>query len=330
MRRKRIFGKAVTLFLVVYSVVTLFPFYALFVRTFVGTKDSTDLHLWIPSQDEISLDAEVGNLAVFYNLDLRKVKEDLGIPQTDYITPRTTLWQLGEKYGIPEERIRSYLAPFATFNGWIVLFSGGRLWPALARTLSITVGSIVGLNVLSILTGYGLAGLRRRDQMVIYNLYLLQMGIPPMLVILPQYLIVQRLMGLIPGLSEPGSSRYAGQITAVILLNIKGGALSTMIFTSFISSIPRELEECAEIDGANRLQYLLRILLPLMKVPIASLTVIMLPVFWNQFLEPYIYLDPANQTLLPLVQSFSGQYTTNFQVVFTAWVCHASTHSPRV
>ena len=49
----------------------------------------------------------------------------------------------------------------------------------------------------------------------------------------------------------------------------------------------------------------------------ASLTVIMLPLVWNQFLQPYVYLDPANTTLLPLIQSFTGQYTTNFQVTYT-------------
>ena len=49
----------------------------------------------------------------------------------------------------------------------------------------------------------------------------------------------------------------------------------------------------------------------------ASLTVIMLPLVWNQFLQPYVYLDPANTTLLPLIQSDTGQYTTNFQVTYT-------------
>ncbi len=50
---------------------------------------------------------------------------------------------------------------------------------------------------------------------------------------------------------------------------------------------------------------------------LASLTVIMLPLFWNQFLEPYVYLDPGNTTLLPLIQNYSGQYTTNYQITYT-------------
>ncbi|MFB0546475.1 MAG: carbohydrate ABC transporter permease, partial [Anaerolineae bacterium] len=45
---------------------------------------------------------------------------------------------------------------------------------------------------------------------------------------------------------------------------------------------------------------------------------IMLPQFWNQFLEPFVYLDLENTTLLPLIQNFSGVYSTNFQITYTA------------
>jgi ABC-type glycerol-3-phosphate transport system permease component len=71
------------------------------------------------------------------------------------------------------------------------------------------------------------------------------------------------------------------------------------------------------IDGANRLQYIRHILVPLLKVPIVSLVVIQLPLFYNQFLEPYVYLDPANSTLLPFIQNTVGQFSTNFQVIYS-------------
>ena len=54
------------------------------------------------------------------------------------------------------------------------------------------------------------------------------------------------------------------------------------------------------------------------KVPIVSIIVIMLPLIYNQFLEPYVYLDPANTTLLPFIQSAVGQFSTNFQLIYSA------------
>lgn len=317
-RRKQILMAVFVPFLVVYSLTTLFPFYVLFVRTFVGTKDATDLHLWLPPAEELSMDAEIGNLSIFYNLDIAKFKEDFGIPLTSYIPSRTTLAEIGEEFDIPLGDMKRHFAPFSRFNGWIVLLQSPRFLPALGRSALVTVASLVGINVLSIFTGYALAGLRRKDQLFIYNMYLLQMVIPPMLIILPQFLIVQWFVGLFPDSSAPGFTRYAAQLAALILINIKGGALSTMLFTSAIATIPGEMEEAAEIDGASRWQYFTTILLPLMKVPIASLTVIMLPIYWNQFLQPFVYLDPPNNTYIAFIQTFSGKYSTNFQVVFTA------------
>jgi len=56
---------------------------------------------------------------------------------------------------------------------------------------------------LSIFTGYGLAGLRRRDQMFVYNIYLLQMVIPAMLILLPQYQMLQWVFNIFPQYAEP-------------------------------------------------------------------------------------------------------------------------------
>lgn len=315
----RVFAIAV---MVIYTVLTLFPFYALFVRSFVSTKDSADLHLWIPEADEVNLDQQVGNLAVFYNLDLRNMKEALGIPQTEFLMARTTLRQVAEKYNIPEQEIRDFFAGFYTYNGWKTLLTGTlqgtTFWATLGRTILITLVGLFFLIFLSILTGYGLAGLRRRDQMAVYNLYLLQMVIPAMLILLPQYQMLQWFFRLFPGYDvQAGFTRHALQLLAMILINVKGTALSTMLFTSAISDIPKDIEDSAMIDGASRLQYVRHILFPLLKVPIVSLIVIQMPLIYNQFLEPYVYLDPANSTLLPFIQSTAGQFSTNFQVIYS-------------
>ncbi|MGC8878738.1 MAG: carbohydrate ABC transporter permease [Anaerolineae bacterium] len=315
----RIFGLAV---MIIYSVFTIFPFYMLFVRSFVATADAGELHLWIPKARLVDMNAEVGNLSVFYNLDLKEMKQALGIPKGKVLRARETLAEVAKKYNIPEERIRSYFEGFYLFNGWQTLLfgqaGGSNFWAALIRTILVAFVSLGILIVLSIFTGYGLAGLRRRDQMYVYNLYLLQMVIPAMLIILPQYQMFQWFFKLFPGYDVQNSFlRQALQLFAVILINIKGTALSTMIFVSAISGIPRDLEESAMLDGASRWQYLWHILFPLLKVPIVSLTVIQLPLFYNQFLEPYVYLDPANTTLLPFIANTAGQFSTNFQVIYS-------------
>ena len=120
-RLLRVFASAV---MVAYTIVTIFPFYALFVRSFVITKDSAELHLWIPKAQDVSMDAEVGNLAVFYDLDLKGLKTELGIPPTDFLMARTTLREISEQYNIPEQKIKDFFKGFYTYNGWMTLLTG--------------------------------------------------------------------------------------------------------------------------------------------------------------------------------------------------------------
>ena len=200
-RRRLLRAFALTVMLI-YTALTLFPFYVLFIRSFVSTKDSADLHLWIPESDEVNLGMQVGNLAVFYDLDLTDLKESLGIPPTEFLMARTTLAEMAEQYDIPEQEIKDFFAGFYTYNGWMTLLGGTlygtSFWGALGRTLIVTSVSLVLSLFLSILTGYGLAGLKRKDQMVVFNLYLLQMVIPAMLILLPQYQMLQWIFNLIP------------------------------------------------------------------------------------------------------------------------------------
>ena len=312
-RLLKIFGAAV---MIVYTVMTIFPFYVMFVNSFVNTKDASDLNLWIPKAEELSLNAQIGNLSVFYNLDMSKFKEDMGIPPEVFLMSRTSLSDIAEEHNIPLEKMRKYFAGYYTYNGWITLLKGDQFWPSLARTILLVTASLVGITILSVFTGYGLAGLRRRDQMFIYHLYLLQMVIPAMLIILPQFMVVQWLLKLFPGSDQPGMTRWTLQYLGLIMINVKGGALSTMIMVAAIGAIPRDLQDSAQIDGASHWQYIRYILFPLLTVPIVSLIVIMLPLFWNQFLEPYVYLDQNTNTLLPLVYSMQGAYRTNYQMQY--------------
>lgn len=307
----------ITSVLIAYALMTIAPFYVLFIRSFVSTAKSTDIHLWIPRSEPIDLDARIGHLSVYFNLDFDTIKDELGIPENVYIPPQSTLLEIAKEYDVSKELIQDYFSPFSVYNGWITLLQSRAYWRAVGITLLITVLSLIFLNLLSVMTGYGLASLDRRDKRFIYNAYIIQLLLPPMLLLLPEYMIVQWILNLLPDYKTPGLQRSLGQIFAIVLIWAKGGALTTMIFTSFISKIPKELEESAQIDGASRFQYFRYVLIPLLKVPIATVTVIMLPIIWNSFLTPYVYLDFDNTTILPLLQSFTGQYSTNYQIIYS-------------
>ena len=89
----------------------------------------------------------------------------------------------------------------------------------------------------------------------------------------------------------------------------------------FFVSLPLELEEAALIDGANRFQIFLRVILPLSKAPLATLAVLSFLVNWNDFLWPvYVLLSPASLTLPPGLAILQGAYNTKYAVIMAGGV----------
>jgi ABC-type glycerol-3-phosphate transport system permease component len=302
--RKRALRRVVIgFFLAFYSLVTIVPFYFLAVRSFVPTQASTELHLWIPKAENISLNGRLGNMCTFYNVDLTDFKKAMGI--VGYINPSLTLGEVGQKFNIPEEKLTGYFQNYLTYNGMYAIFGSGQFLKHLVITICVVAVSIGLGGLLGLATGSVLAGFRRRWHLWVYYLYLLQIAISPMMIILPLYLIITQYLKL-----------YDSYL-ALILLYIKGGALSTMVFTSYIGTIPQDLRESVELDGGNHPQYFYYVLLPLCKTPFAIYTAISLPLFWNDLLNGFLFLSPEKYTLMPLINAFSGTFATNLQAVYS-------------
>jgi ABC-type glycerol-3-phosphate transport system permease component len=292
---------AIGIFLVIYTVLTLFPFYTMFIRSFITTNDSTSFHLWIPKPKEFNMNAQFGSMSIYYNLQTDDFKNDMGI--NDYVDPNMTFNEIADEYNISKDKIIKYMAPYYTFNGWITILLGKQFRTSLFGTLFVTVMSIFLGGLLGMATGYVLAGFRKKWHFMVYNLYMLQMVIPPIMLMVPQF-IINRELHL--------TNSYIG----LILFNLRGGAIPTMIFTAFISSIPKELRESIEIDGGGAYRYFSSIVFPLCKVPFATFLTIQLPLFWNDLLYPLLFLKPEKHTLTPWINHLMGQYATNFQTIY--------------
>lgn len=299
-----IINVVICIILITYSILTIIPFYFLFVRSFTPTNMTSELHLWIPETSEFNIDSGYGNMAVFLSLDTERFKDKMGI--SGYLDPNITFRQIAENYNIPEEKITDYMTPFYKYNGWFVVFTNNQYVKSLFRTILITVVSILIGGFISAATGSVLAGFKKRWHMFIYNLYLIQIIIPPVMIMLSLYLIVKFL-------------HLNFTYTVIVLLSIQGGALSTMLFTSYISTIPKELKESVDIDGGNRFRYFFSILLPLCKIPFASYTAIVTPWIWNDLLNGLLFLRQDQYTFVPLLSLMQGKYSTNLQAMYAAF-----------
>jgi multiple sugar transport system permease protein len=157
------------------------------------------------------------------------------------------------------------------------------------------------------MAAYALARMHFRGKNLMFVVIVLTLVIPQFVFLSGNYLIIQ-------------SFGWLDTLLAVIVPGA-AGAFGVFFLRQFFLSLPMELEEAALIDGANRLQIFLRIILPLSKAPLATLAVLSFLTNWNDFLWPvYVLLSPESLTLPPGLAILQGAYNTNYTVIMAGGV----------
>ena len=157
------------------------------------------------------------------------------------------------------------------------------------------------------MAAYALARMHFRGKNLMFVVIVLTLVIPQFVFLIGNYVIVQ----------------YFGWLDSLLAVIIPGaaGAFGVFFLRQFFLSLPMEIEEAALIDGANRRQIFLRVILPLSKAPLATLAVLSFLTNWNDFLWPvYVLLSPQSQTLPPGLAILQGTYNTNYTVIMTGGV----------
>jgi multiple sugar transport system permease protein len=154
---------------------------------------------------------------------------------------------------------------------------------------------------------YALARMHFRGKNVMFAVIVLTLVIPQFVFIIGNYIIVEAF----------------GWLDTLLAVIVPGaaGAFGVFFLRQFFLSLPLELEEAALIDGANRFQIFLRIILPLSKAPLATLAVLSFLVNWNDFLWPvYVLLSPKSLTLPPGLAVLQSAYNTDYPVIMAGGV----------
>lgn len=88
-----------------------------------------------------------------------------------------------------------------------------------------------------------------------------------------------------------------------------GAGLAVFMFAGFVKSIPVEIEEAALIDGCTPLQIFFKIVVPILKPTMVSVTILQAMWVWNDYLLPTLVLDITKYKTIPmLIQHFRGSY----------------------
>jgi multiple sugar transport system permease protein len=136
----------------------------------------------------------------------------------------------------------------------------------------------------SALAAYALARMRFRGQRLIFAVIIATLFVPPVILIIPNYLIV-------------GELGWLNTLLAVIVPTA-ASAFGVFFMRQFFLGVPVELEEAARLDGANQWQTFWKVVLPLSRPALATLGLLAFLTNWNDFLWPiYVLFSPEIQTL---------------------------------
>jgi raffinose/stachyose/melibiose transport system permease protein len=174
---------------------------------------------------------------------------------------------------------------------------------AFINSTVLTVTSVAILVVLSAMVAFVLQRRVTRWTGLINFFVLSGLIIPPAVV--PTIWVLQKL-----GIFQT--------MFGLIMVEVAFGlSFCVLLFRAFISSIPRELDEAAVIDGAGPIRLFFRVILPLLRSVIVTVVVVQSVAVFNDFTNPLYFLPgDRNATVQLTLYNFSSQFSTQYNLLF--------------
>jgi len=175
------------------------------------------------------------------------------------------------------------------------------------NTFIVTGSAVLGTIISSMLVAYSFARLNWPGKNVFFGILIATMMLPDVVTLVPRFIMF----------------RSFGWIDTFLPLTVPYwtgiSALYVFLAVQFLKGLPIELEEAALIDGASRLQIIVRIILPLSKPVIATIAVFAMLQHYNDFMAPLIYLNSMDNWTMALgLRGLNSSYAANWELVFAA------------
>ena len=175
----------------------------------------------------------------------------------------------------------------------------------LANTFFIAgLGSLIAVTV-SVLSAYAFSRIPFKGRAQLFAVYIATLMLPIEVLVIPLFI-------------GSNALNMVNTYTAVIM-PFAFGAFGTFLLRQFLLSLPPDYEEAARIDGANQWQLLTKVIVPLLRGPIAIVAAFVFIDYWNAFLWPLIIITDSEKAPLQLgLSMFSGERGTDWGPLMAA------------
>ena len=186
------------------------------------------------------------------------------------------------------------------------VFSVMPYWMYFRNTIWLTLMNVAGTIFCTPMIAYSLSKIKWRFRNLFFAIIMSSMMIPYTVTMLPMYKFWSK-MGLV------------GSFWPLIIPAFFGYPFYIVILRQFMLTIPDELLEAAEIDGANRFRTYLSVILPLSRPGIATITIFTFMSTFSDFLGPLLYANNSDHYTLSLgLYSFMNEHTVDWAGMMAA------------
>ncbi len=190
-------------------------------------------------------------------------------------------------------------SPWVTSN-YTSVFGSGTFWRQIFNSTLIAVATTIIAVGVSALAAYVFARFAFRGREIVFTLFTIGLMFPFAVAILPLFVLLRSfsLLDNPLGVILPQAA-YALPLTIIVL-------------RGFFRTIPAELEEAAIIDGCSAFGFFWRVLLPMARPALGTVSVLAIVTSWNNFFLPLlVFNDPKWWTIPVGVQQFQGEYASD-------------------
>lgn len=196
------------------------------------------------------------------------------------------------------------------WDNYLRAFEMAPLWLYFVNTMVVCVVAIAGTVFSGATCAFAFSRLRWPGRNFFFGLLLATMMLPGIVLIVPRFLMYSYVFRW----PTPWIGTF---LPLVIPTFFAAQAFYVFLLRQFFLGIPVELEDAARIDGASTFRILWQIFLPLSKPAIISVVIFTFIYFYNDFLEPLVYLKPSTWTLAVGIRALNdAAYATSWEIVF--------------
>ncbi|MBR0455995.1 MAG: carbohydrate ABC transporter permease [Firmicutes bacterium] len=192
-----------------------------------------------------------------------------------------------------------------TLDGYIKVLTKSPFFHWLGNSVFITCTNTIVILFTSTLVGYLFARFRFRGRDFLFAMFMFTMMVPAQVTMITTFIIID----------DIGLYNSVWALIIPSFVNVFG----IYLCKQYCEEIPRELIESARIDGAGDFAIYWRIVIPQIRPAIGALAIFTFMEYWNDYLNPLIYLSSTEKMTLPLALSyFSTQHSTDLSATMAA------------